>query len=107
MHPAWQALILQQMERELAALVLRKNREQQRSIETSMSITGANYLGQTVRDRVTAAKAKIAQTHERMTGAMDELDRSTAHVEKVAAAIEKEAADLTATAAQFTNGPPE
>jgi hypothetical protein len=72
----------------------------------NMSITGAAYLGAQARSRVQAAKDKIAKATERLGGAMDELDRSTGRIDDVAKAIEQEAADLTAAAAQLTNGPP-
>ena len=94
-----------QVERELSEHVREQNRKDAET-ESDVSITGASYLAETVRDRIARAKKSIADANERVMSAADQIGTAADGAQAVAAAIEQEAADLQAQLAQLTNGPP-
>ena len=72
-----------------------------------MSITDAGKLAGTIKDRINAAKGRIAQVAANTDGALAKLNDAADTGDKIAKQIEKEASDLLAEIGQFTNGGPE
>jgi hypothetical protein len=72
-----------------------------------MSITGAANLAGTIRDRIEAAKAKVAQVSANTDTALGKLNDAAETGNKIAKQIEAEADDLLSQIGQFTNGGPE
>jgi hypothetical protein len=73
----------------------------------SMSITDAGKLAGTIKDRINAAKSRIAQVSANTDGALARLNDAADTGDRIAKQIESEAADLLAEIGQFTNGGPE
>jgi hypothetical protein len=73
----------------------------------SMSITGAANLAGTIKDRINAAKAKVAQVSQNTDSALAKLNDAADTGDKIAKQIEAEADDLLAQIGQFSNGGPE
>ena len=94
--------IISQVGFELGAQLQRQNTKER----IVSSILGAGYLGQRARQRVADAKARLAKAGEKFDVAIGQAESAATDLEVVASGIEKEAAELTATAAQLTNGPP-
>jgi hypothetical protein len=74
---------------------------------SSMSITGAANLAGTIKDRINAAKAKVAQVSQNTDSALAKLNDAADTGDKIAKQIEAEADDLLAQIGQFSNGGPE
>jgi ABC-type transporter Mla subunit MlaD len=74
---------------------------------TTMSITGAANLAGTIKDRINAAKAKVAQVSANTDSALAKLNDAADTGDKIAKQIEAEAEDLLAQIGQFSNGGPE
>lgn len=72
-----------------------------------MSITDAGKLAGTIKDRINAAKTRIAQVSANTDGALAKLNDAADTGDKIAKQIEKEASDLLAEIGQFDNGGPE
>ncbi len=77
------------------------------SRDRSMSITGAANLAGTIKDRINAAKNRIAQVSANTDGALAKLNDAADTGDKIATQIEAEASDLLAQIGQFSNGGPE
>jgi len=75
--------------------------------EKPMSITDAGKLAGTIKDRINAAKTRIAQVSANTDGALAKLNDAADTGDKIAKQIETEAEDLLAQIGQFTNGGPE
>lgn len=75
--------------------------------EIDMSITDAGKLAGTIKDRINAAKTRIAQVSANTDGALAKLNDAADTGDKIAKQIEKEASDLLAEIGQFSNGGPE
>lgn len=75
----------------------------QQKPEPSMSITGAANLAGTIKDRINAAKSKIAQVTQNTDSALAQLNDAADRGDRIAKQIEAEAADLNAELGQFTN----
>lgn len=73
----------------------------------SMSITDAGKLAGTIKDRINAAKSRIAQVSANTDGALAKLNDAADTGDRIAKQIESEAADLLAEIGQFSNGGPE
>jgi hypothetical protein len=71
-----------------------------------MSITGAAALAGTIKDRINAAKAKVAQVTQNTDNALAKLNDAADTGDKIAKQIEAEADDLLSQIGQFTNGGP-
>ena len=76
------------------------------TIEISMSITGAANLAGTIKERIEAAKAKVAQVSQNTDNALAKLNAAADHGDRIAKQIETEADDLVAQIGQFSNMPP-
>lgn len=74
---------------------------------TKMSITGAANLAGTIKDRINAAKAKVAQVSQNTDSALAKLNDAADTGDRIAKQIEAEADDLLAQIGQFSNGAPE
>ena len=72
-----------------------------------MSITDAGKLAGTIKDRINAAKGRIASVSANVDGSLAKLNDAADTGDKIAKQIEKEASDLLAEIGQFTNGGPE
>ena len=72
----------------------------------TMSITDAGKLAGTIKDRINAAKVRIAQVSANTDGALAKLNDAADTGDKIAKQIEKEADDLLAEIGQFSNGGP-
>lgn len=72
----------------------------------AMSITDAGKLAGTIKDRINAAKTRIAQVSANTDGALAKLNDAADTGDKIAKQIEAEAEDLLAQIGQFTNGGP-
>ena len=75
----------------------------QRQAEQRMSITGAAGLAGTIKDRINAAKDKIAQVTANTDGALAKLNDAADRGDRIAKQIEQEAEDLNSQLGQFTN----
>ncbi len=75
----------------------------QREAKRRMSITGAAGLAGTIKDRINAAKDKIAKVTENTDGALAKLNDAADRGDRIAKQIEAEAEDLNAQLGQFTN----
>jgi hypothetical protein len=73
----------------------------------SMSITGAANLAGTIKDRINAAKAKVAQVSQNTDQALAKLNDAADTGDRIAKQIEAEADGLLAEIGQFSNGGPE
>jgi hypothetical protein len=71
------------------------------------SITGAANLAGTIKDRINAAKAKVAQVSQNTDNALAKLNDAADTGDRIAKQIETEADELLAQIGQFTNGGPE
>ena len=74
--------------------------------EKTMSITGAANLAGTIKDRINAAKAKVAQVTQNTDNALAKLNDAADTGDRIAKQIEAEADDLLAQIGQFSNGGP-
>jgi hypothetical protein len=74
--------------------------------QTAMSITGAANLAGTIKNRIDAAKQRIAQVSANTDGALAKLNDAADTGDKIAKQIETEADDLLAQIGQFSNGGP-
>jgi hypothetical protein len=72
-----------------------------------MSITGAANLAGTIKDRINAAKAKVAQVSQNTDNALAKLNDAADTGDRIAKQIEAEADGLLAEIGQFSNGGPE
>jgi hypothetical protein len=72
-----------------------------------MSITDAGKLAGTIKDRINAAKGRIASVSANVDGSLAKLNDAADTGDKIAKQIEQEASDLLAEIGQFTNGGPE
>ena len=95
-----------EIERQLLAHVQQQNREDAET-EECVSITGASYLAQSIKDRVAKAKRAVEDAQGRVTAAVEQIDGAADSANAMATAIEQEAAELNAQMAQLTNGPPQ
>lgn len=86
----------QLLERALATMATTKP-------EPQMSITGAANLAGTIKDRINAAKAKVAEVTANTDGALAKLNEAADRGDKIAKQIEAEADDLNSQLGQFTN----
>jgi hypothetical protein len=73
----------------------------------SMSITGAANLAGTIKDRINAAKAKVAQVTQNTDQALAKLNDAADTGDRIAKQIETEADELLKEIGQFSNMPPE
>jgi hypothetical protein len=73
----------------------------------TMSITDAGKLAGTIKDRINAAKGRIASVSANVDGSLAKLNDAADTGDKIAKQIEQEASDLLAEIGQFTNGGPE
>jgi hypothetical protein len=74
--------------------------------ETNMSITGAANLAGTIKDRINAAKAKVAQVTQNTDNALAKLNDAADTGDRIAKQIETEADELLREIGQFSNGGP-
>ena len=72
----------------------------------TMSITGAAGLAGTIKDRINAAKAKVAQVSANTDQALAKLNDAADTGDRIAKQIEAEADDLLAQIGQFSNRGP-
>jgi hypothetical protein len=72
----------------------------------SMSITGAANLAGTIKDRINAAKAKVAQVTQNTDQALAKLNDAADTGDRIAKQIETEADELLREIGQFSNGGP-
>ena len=72
-----------------------------------MSITGAANLAGTIKNRIDAAKERIAKVAANTDGALAKLHDAADTGDKIAKQIETEADDLLAQLGQMSNGGPE
>jgi hypothetical protein len=72
-----------------------------------MSITGAANLAGTIKNRIDAAKERIAKVSANTDGALAKLNDAADTGDRIAKQIEAEADDLLAQIGQFSNGGPE
>lgn len=82
-------------------------RTRQTTTEQPMSITDAGKLAGTIKDRINAAKGRIASVSANVDGSLAKLNDAADTGDKIARQIEKEASDLLAEIGQFDNGGPE
>jgi hypothetical protein len=73
----------------------------------NMSITGAANLAGTIKDRINAAKAKVAQVSQNTDNALAKLNDAADTGDRIAKQIVAEADGLLAEIGQFSNGGPE
>lgn len=71
-----------------------------------MSITGADFLAASIRDRVSAAKMRVIQATETTANAIAKIDGAAEHAERFARQVESEADGLMAEIGQLSNMPP-
>ena len=71
-----------------------------------MSITGANNLAGSIKDKIAAAKARVANVTQNTDLALAKLHEAADAADQVNKSIEAEAAGLLAELGQFTNGAP-
>ena len=74
--------------------------------KTTMSITGAGNLAVTIKDRINAAKARVAQVTTNTDVALAKLNDAADTGDRIAKQIESEADDLLSNLGQYTNGGP-
>jgi hypothetical protein len=74
--------------------------------ENPMSITGAANLAGTIKDRINAAKAKVAQVTQNTDNALAKLNDAADTGDRIAKQIETEADELLREIGQFSNGGP-
>lgn len=74
--------------------------------EPPMSITGASHLSNSIKDMIAEAKARVADAHVKIGGAVDNLTSAANSAVGIANAINAEADDLLAAAGQYSNGGP-
>lgn len=72
-----------------------------------MSVTGAGFLGGSIKAKIQAAKDKIAAGHSALDQAVTKLDGAAEQSANLAKSISDEADALLADIGQFTNGAPE
>ena len=89
--------VISQIQRLLDAETIYQNRK------LEMSITGASYLAQTIKDKIEAAKARVVASTEKTDAALTKLISAADHADGIATTIENEANDLTAFVGQFSN----
>jgi exonuclease VII small subunit len=68
------------------------------------NVTGARHLASSFRDRLAAARQKIAGIDINLSNAMSELERTTESAESIVRDVERESAELQASLATLTNG---
>jgi predicted nucleic acid-binding Zn-ribbon protein len=71
-----------------------------------MSITGAHVLSASIKDKIQAAKDRIAKTNTNTDAALAKFNNAADVADQVSKSIETEADDLMAELGQFTNGGP-
>jgi hypothetical protein len=71
-----------------------------------MSITGGDFLAQSVRDRIKVAKERATNALTRVDSAFGKFDGACGQAEGVAVQVEREADNLLAELGQITNGGP-
>lgn len=72
-----------------------------------MTVTGAGFLGGSIKAKIQAAKDRIAAGHSEIDAALSKLDSAAEQSAKLARSISDEADSLLADIGQFTNGAPE
>lgn len=72
----------------------------------AMSITGANYLAGSIKERIAAAKAKVGEVTANADTALAKLNSAADAADQVNKAIEAEADSLLAEIGQVSNGGP-
>lgn len=71
-----------------------------------MSITGASQLSASIKERIAAAKKRVAQVHSSADTALSKLYSAADTAERIAVTIEKEADALLSEIGQYSNGGP-
>jgi hypothetical protein len=71
-----------------------------------MSITGANYLAGSIKQKIQAAKDRIANVHAATDAALTKMNAAADTGDQIAKAIDDEATGLLAELGQFSNGGP-
>jgi hypothetical protein len=74
--------------------------------EKPMSVTGAKFLAEQIRNQLAEAKAQLTQAGEEMTGAVTELKGVADQATKQVQDIKAETADLKAALGLNSNGGP-
>lgn len=80
------------------------NRHQQ--LDSPMSLTGASQLSASIKERVAAAKKRVAQVNLGADAALTKLHSAADAAERIAVTIEKEADALLSEIGQYSNGGP-
>ena len=76
-------------------------------LRKDMSITGAPYLAETIRQRIAASKQRVNEASANMAAALQKLDAAADQAGKIAKEIEDEADGLLAELGQHSNNGPE
>ncbi len=76
------------------------------SKEKPMSITGADFLAQSIKDKIRIAKERASNALTRADNAFGKFDGACSQVETVSSQIEQEADGLLAELGQISNGGP-
>jgi hypothetical protein len=71
-----------------------------------MSITGAGYLAGSIKQKIQAAKDRIANVHATTDAALAKMNQAADAGDQIAKAIDDEANGLLAELGQFSNGGP-
>jgi hypothetical protein len=77
-----------------------------RTENTTMSITGASFLADSIKAKIQAAKDRVAKSTAGTDAALAKLNSAADHADQVSKSIEAEADALTAELGQFSNGGP-
>jgi hypothetical protein len=72
-----------------------------------MNVTGAGYLAGSIKQKIQAAKDRIAKVHATTDAALAKMNAAADTGDQIAKAIDDEANGLLAELGQFSNGAPE
>lgn len=72
----------------------------------TMSITGAQFTGSALKDKIATAKARMTKINSDVDGALGKLDTAATAAEGIVKTMEQEADALLADLGQFSNGGP-